>query len=176
MDFSVRTNLLPAPLSLDNHFTASGVVICREHILLVHHKRLDAWVPPGGHIEPGEFPHETVIREVLEETGVNVEIYSPPLPETGDPEAFFLPGPICIQSVLAREKSGPVYHLDIAFICAPVGHSPYGDRLAADQLPIIIRVDEVHDAQWVPFADLGHIKLAKNVLEMVALVREKLAL
>ena len=32
------------------------------------------WLPPGGHIERDELPHECAVREVLEETGLDVEL------------------------------------------------------------------------------------------------------
>ena len=93
-------------LGLPHHFTASGIVVCHDHILLVNHKRIGAWVPPGGHIEPDEMPEETVVREILEETGVAVEVLSEPLPQTAGDEAFFLASPLYVQSVLAIEKGG----------------------------------------------------------------------
>jgi ADP-ribose pyrophosphatase YjhB (NUDIX family) len=34
----------------------------------------DAWGAPGGFVEPGEHPIETVVREVEEETGLHVEV------------------------------------------------------------------------------------------------------
>lgn len=34
-----------------------------------------AWVLPGGHIDRGESLEEGVIREILEETGVNIEAF-----------------------------------------------------------------------------------------------------
>ncbi len=36
-------------------------------VFLGHHIKADDWIPPGGHIEKGEFPLETVKREFLEE-------------------------------------------------------------------------------------------------------------
>ena len=44
-------------------------------VLLVRHTygRLN-WELPGGGAEPGESPDETAVREVLEETGLDVEI------------------------------------------------------------------------------------------------------
>lgn len=53
------------------HFTASGIMISERGILLHRHKRLQRWMPPGGHIDVGELPHEAARREGLEETGVS---------------------------------------------------------------------------------------------------------
>ena len=86
---------------IPHHFTASGLVIEQGHILLVNHKRIGAWVPPGGHIEPDELPEETVVREILEETGVSVAVISKQWAPNDDPDAFFLLQPLFMQAVLA---------------------------------------------------------------------------
>jgi 8-oxo-dGTP pyrophosphatase MutT (NUDIX family) len=39
-------------------------------LLVIHHRRLDTWLPVGGEIEPGETPLEAARRELLEETGL----------------------------------------------------------------------------------------------------------
>ena len=39
-------------------------------IFVVHHKKAQDWIPPGGHIDPGESPLQTVHREYHEELGV----------------------------------------------------------------------------------------------------------
>lgn len=39
-------------------------------IYLGHHKKAEDWIPPGGHIEPGETPSQAAIREMKEELGV----------------------------------------------------------------------------------------------------------
>jgi len=33
------------------------------------------WLPPGGHIGKNETPDEAVVREVQEETGLDIELY-----------------------------------------------------------------------------------------------------
>jgi ADP-ribose pyrophosphatase YjhB (NUDIX family) len=44
------------------------------HILLVHRADNDCWALPGGGMELGESVSQAVIREVHEETGIDVEI------------------------------------------------------------------------------------------------------
>jgi 8-oxo-dGTP diphosphatase len=39
-------------------------------VLLCDHRLSGLWLPPGGHVEPGEHPLDTVRREAIEELGV----------------------------------------------------------------------------------------------------------
>jgi len=58
-------------------FTATGLVFNENgNILMVKNKRQGKWLPPGGHINENELPCEAVAREVLEETGITVEVLS----------------------------------------------------------------------------------------------------
>lgn len=43
-------------------------------LLLVHKTDNDLWALPGGGVDPGESVSEAVLREVLEETGMDVEV------------------------------------------------------------------------------------------------------
>jgi len=54
------------------HITATSVVLSPDgrFVLLVHHRRLERWLLPGGHVERGDSSLEAAARrEVLEETG-----------------------------------------------------------------------------------------------------------
>lgn len=51
-------------------FSACVYVRYERSILLLHHRRLGLWVPPGGSIEPNETPLDAVQRELFEETGL----------------------------------------------------------------------------------------------------------
>ena len=66
----------PAPFSREQftpgHITCSGLVVAPdgERVLLVHHRRLERWLLPGGHVEPGDATiADAARREVIEETG-----------------------------------------------------------------------------------------------------------
>lgn len=150
---------------IPGHFTASAVVIHHEHILLIHHKRIGAWLPPGGHLEDGELPHQAALREVQEECGLTCRLISAPVPDTGDPESFILPAPLCMHRVLAVEKGEPVVHFDLAYLCRPEGVD----------LPDLVPNDEVHGVCWQPVSRLSDKPLAKNVIEVVGMARERLA-
>ena len=54
------------------HVTASAIVIGSRGTVLHLHKRLNMWLQPGGHIEPGETPADGALREAREETGLVV--------------------------------------------------------------------------------------------------------
>lgn len=62
--------------NLESHFTATGVVLnpSKDKVLLIFHKKLQVWLPAGGHVDAGELPHDAVVREVMEETGVKAKI------------------------------------------------------------------------------------------------------
>jgi len=44
------------------------------NVLLSHRRDMDAWNLPGGGLEIGELPDECVVREVREETGLEVVV------------------------------------------------------------------------------------------------------
>jgi 8-oxo-dGTP pyrophosphatase MutT (NUDIX family) len=41
-----------------------------SYVLLVAHRKAGLWLPPGGHVEPGEDPWHTAVREAGEELGL----------------------------------------------------------------------------------------------------------
>ena len=55
-------------------FVASVYIVNEGKVLLVHHKKMGMWLPPGGHIEENELPTECAVREAKEETGVDILI------------------------------------------------------------------------------------------------------
>lgn len=56
------------------HFTATTYVVNDGATALHEHDRLGIHLPPGGHVERDELPHEAAIREVREEIGLEAEL------------------------------------------------------------------------------------------------------
>ncbi len=49
----------------------------RQQVLLVDHRKAGLWLPSGGHVEPGEHPRTTVIREAREELQIAARFMVP---------------------------------------------------------------------------------------------------
>lgn len=58
----------------DGHLCGSSWIVDskEEKALLIHHPKLKKWMQPGGHLEENEIPYETAIRELKEETNINI--------------------------------------------------------------------------------------------------------
>lgn len=103
------------------HFTASGYVAHEGRVLLHWHRKVQALLPPGGHIEPNEDPVETVLREIKEETGLVVEILSTGLPlDVEYPTQVPPPETIMVEDIQDPE-AGPHQHIDLIYFCRLVG-------------------------------------------------------
>jgi 8-oxo-dGTP diphosphatase len=120
---------------------ANGVVVKDGRVLLTrraHAPWLGLWCSPGGFCEYGEHPAEAVVREVLEETGLDVavddylgtwvDVYSD---DPGDPEADVIN--VAYYTVTptsgARERIDPSEVIEIGwfrFDTVPDGLAPLG--------------------------------------------------
>jgi len=63
-------------------FTVAIFVVHDGKILLIHHRKLDKWLPLGGHIELDEDPEQAALREAREESGLDVELLGERPPTT----------------------------------------------------------------------------------------------
>ena len=64
-------------------FAVAVFVVERGRVLLCLHRQLGKWLPLGGHIELDEDPEQAAIREVREESGLEIELWGERPPTTG---------------------------------------------------------------------------------------------
>jgi len=64
-------------------FTVAIFVVHDDRVLLIWHRKLDKWLPLGGHIELDEDPEQAALREAREESGLEVELLGERPPTTG---------------------------------------------------------------------------------------------
>jgi 8-oxo-dGTP diphosphatase len=72
IDSGAQLCRLQKPAIPPKHLVSYFVLVDRDHVLLVDHKNAELWLPSGGHVEPGEHPRATVVRELGEELGLNL--------------------------------------------------------------------------------------------------------
>lgn len=64
-------------MEITRHFTATTIIVYKKKALLHLHKKLGIWIPVGGHIDRDELPQIAALREIKEETGLEVKLYNP---------------------------------------------------------------------------------------------------
>lgn len=110
------------------------------------------WLPPGGHIDDNETPDEAVVREIKEETGLDVELLgSESRPDPADGKVRFLKRPALVQLENIDDPKGFHQHVDLIYFCRPTGGKL---RLAAGELDCV---------RWFSPDDLGSAEIVEEV-------------
>src|SRR5438093_6699811 len=116
---------------MKRHFTATGFVVDGDRTLLHWHRRLEQWMPPGGHVEADEDPVQAVLREVREETGIAAEVIAQsPSMQFKIPAQKPAPYTILIEDIPARGDEAAHQHIDMIYFCQPInsaGHDSVPD-------------------------------------------------
>ncbi len=99
-------------------FTVAVFVVDRGRVLLHRHRKLDRWLPPGGHIEPDELPDDAARREVLEESGVSIRLVGPSpiaVDEPGQPKQLCRPAGIQLATIAPGHE-----HIDLVYLAEAI--------------------------------------------------------
>ena len=107
------------PQPMRRHFVATAFVVNGDAVLLHWHRKVKGWLPPGGHVEPNEDPVQAVLREVLEETGLDVNIVpTVSLFPVENLEQVQPPVTILIEDI-PDDGEGPHKHIDFIYFTVP---------------------------------------------------------
>jgi 8-oxo-dGTP diphosphatase len=63
-----------AHIHYDIDWTVGAFIVEDGKVLFIHHRKLDIWICPGGHVELNEDPVEALYREVKEEVGLEITV------------------------------------------------------------------------------------------------------
>jgi len=126
--------------SMPRHFTVTGFVSHEGRTALHWHRRLATWLPPGGHVEPDEDPVQAMLREVHEETGLDVALIDGPAFAYRKPPQLAVPAAMAVYDILRDSAfDGPHQHIDFVYFTRPLDASP----LLPDDADAWAWVDEV---------------------------------
>jgi 8-oxo-dGTP pyrophosphatase MutT (NUDIX family) len=127
-------------------FTVAIFVVHEQKVLLIHHRKLDKWLPLGGHIELDEDPEQAAMREAHEESGIDVELLGerPPTTEPGT-RALIAPRFLDIHRISDTHE-----HIGLIYWARPKRGQA---TLAAE---------EHHDIRWCSAAELEALQPAMS--------------
>lgn len=105
---------------MEKHFTATAYIVAKfgnNYKLLLHkHKKHKLWIGIGGHIEVNENPVEALIREVKEETNLDVDLLkNSRLFKTDDIEELAIPDAILQEKLPAYRNESAHFHIDLIY-------------------------------------------------------------
>jgi 8-oxo-dGTP pyrophosphatase MutT (NUDIX family) len=142
----------------DRHFTVAVFVVWEGNVLLHFHRKLGMWLPSGGHIEQGELPDDAAVREVLEETGLEVELVGERREDVSDPVQLHRPAGVQLENI------GPGHqHIDLIYFAKPKG--PTGIKKDFDEDKLGWYGPEDWDGMAVNVAVWGWRKRALSALQ-----------
>ena len=106
---------------MERQFTGTVFVVEDDKVLLIFHRKLMRWLPPGGHLDPNELPSEGAKREALEETGLEIELITQEnvwVEKLSNCESFPRPY-MCLLETIPGDP--PHQHIDFIYVGRPVG-------------------------------------------------------
>ena len=120
-------------------FTVAIFVVQNGEVLLVHHRKLDKWLPLGGHIELDEDPEMAALREAREESGLDIELIGERPPTTGaGTRALISPRFLDIHRITETHE-----HIGMIYWARPKNGQ------------LTLAAGEHHDIRWCAAGELG---------------------
>lgn len=137
------------------HVTASAWIVTPgdDRVLLVHHRKLDRWLQPGGHCDGQSDPAAAALREAEEETGLPRLRLSDDSPEPTplDLDVHLIPARYDAAGQLIEDAHE---HHDVRFLI--VAHGDLAPQAS----------EESHAVRWFTPAELAVATDEESVLRM----------
>lgn len=104
-------------------FTATAYILENNRVLLLYHRKLNKWLPPGGHMEENETPPECAIREAKEETGLDIALIKDEhiWVENWNATSFERPFLCLLENIPAYKEVPAHQHIDFIYLAEPIG-------------------------------------------------------
>lgn len=108
---------------IERHFTVTTYILDKGKTLLLFHPKHQKWTPPGGHLEVNETPPECAKREVLEETGLEIEFIKQENLWINGANASSMERPyLCLlENIPPHGIHAAHQHMDLLYLARPVG-------------------------------------------------------
>jgi len=135
---------------LKGHITGSAWITDSsfQQALLLHHRKLDRWLQPGGHSDGQSNTLDVATREAEEETGLSsITPYS---------NSIF---DVDIHKIPARKSEPEHYHYDVRFL------------FIADPSEKITRNEESNAIKWFPLEEIQNISDEESISRMIRKVQ-----
>jgi len=134
------------------HITGSAWVVSgdRQRALLVHHRKLDRWIQPGGHADGDPDVGAVALREAMEESGLEQLEHASDLPL--DIDVHIIPARYDTSAQLLEDAHE---HHDIRYLIAAPGQAT----------PVVS--DESHDVRWFTLAEIEQLTGEESVLRLL---------
>lgn len=112
---------------MQRQFTSTVYIVDeeREQVLLIFHRKLNKWLPPGGHLHSNEIPPECAKREAYEETGLEIEfiLQENVWVQRWNANSFERPFLCLLEEIPAFGEQPAHQHVDLIYVAKPKGGS-----------------------------------------------------
>ena len=135
------------------HVTGSSWVVnpSRTHALMLHHRKLDLWLQPGGHADGDTDILNVILNETSEESGIdlsNIKVVSQNIFD------------IDIHTIFANQYDDRHEHFDIRFLLE-----------IDDTLPVPGN-DESHQIGWISLKQIPRFNNKRSFYRMISKTRQ----
>jgi 8-oxo-dGTP pyrophosphatase MutT (NUDIX family) len=139
-------------------FTVAIFVVHDGKVLLIHHRKLDKWLPLGGHIELDENPEQAALREAKEESGLDVELLGERPPTTGPgTRALIAPRFLDIHRITdTHEHIGMIYWARLKKVAR--ASRPFASETHGQDARATLAAGEHHDIRWCSIEELDKLE------------------